>query len=164
MSTDLIDADGFRSNVAMVVVNSASEVLWMRRADHIGNSQFPQGGVHRGESETDAMYRELEEEVGLRPTDVRLLQKSKGWLHYRLPDAYRASSGARFVGQKQRWFLLHLLSEESAIDLNRSMHPEFDAWRWVTYWHPVAAIIEFKRDVYRRALAEFAPLLTTGDY
>ena len=36
-------------------------------------------------------------------------------------------------------------------------HPEFDGWRWVSYWYPVRQVVSFKRDVYRRVMKEFAP-------
>jgi putative (di)nucleoside polyphosphate hydrolase len=50
--------------------------------------------------------------------------------------------------------LLSLESEDSKVELEKSGQPEFDDWRWVSYWYPVNQVIEFKRDVYRKALNE----------
>jgi len=136
--------------------NAEGRLFWARRAGQDA-WQFPQGGIARSESPHAAMYRELEEETGLRPADVELLGQTSGWLRYRLPARYlRRRSNPACIGQKQRWFALRLASDERRIDLAHTRHPEFDDWCWVDYWHPPGAVIFFKRDVYRRALRELA--------
>lgn len=153
--TDDIDKDGFRSNVGIVICNRQGRLLWAKR---VGQNawQFPQGGINANESPTQAMYRELREEVGLTEGDVELMTQTQGWLRYRLPQRYlRKGSHSRCIGQKQKWFLLRLTGDESRIQFNHGEKPEFDDWRWVNYWYPVGQVIEFKRGVYRRALKEF---------
>ena len=105
----VLDSDGFRSNVGIIICNPYGKLLWTKR---IGQNawQFPQGGIQPG----------------------RLC-----------------------IGQKQKWFLLSLDSDENRIKLSRSAQPEFDDWRWVNYWEPVRRVVQFKREVYRRALTEF---------
>ncbi|MGB2361058.1 MAG: NUDIX domain-containing protein, partial [Luminiphilus sp.] len=76
----MIDRDGFRPNVGIVVCNDDDQVLWGRRINGRDSWQFPQGGMNRDESPDAAMYRELEEEVGLRPESVELLGRTQGWL------------------------------------------------------------------------------------
>ncbi|MDA8622376.1 RNA pyrophosphohydrolase, partial [Psychrosphaera sp.] len=106
------------------------------------------------------MYRELEEEVGLKPDDVEILAVSKNWLRYRLPKRLiRRESMPICIGQKQKWFLLRLRCKESDVDLLKSNHPEFDDWRWVSYWYPIRNVVSFKRDVYRRVMKEFAHIV-----
>jgi putative (di)nucleoside polyphosphate hydrolase len=151
---DLIDRDGFRANVGIVLMTDAARVFLARRAGGRG-WQFPQGGMRRGEGAEEALFRELREEIGLRPRDVKLLAQTRRWLHYRLPARYvRADAAVRCIGQKQRWFLLQLTAEESAIHFDSTDQPEFDRWRWVDYWQPVREVIYFKRSVYTRALHE----------
>lgn len=153
----VIDREGFRPNVGIVICNADDQVLWGRRINGRDSWQFPQGGVHRGESPEEAMYRELEEEVGLRPEAVELLGRTQGWLHYRLPKRFiRKTESPVCIGQKQIWFLLRLTAPESAIKLDAHEDPEFDDWRWVTYWFPVSAVVDFKQAVYRQALAQLA--------
>jgi putative (di)nucleoside polyphosphate hydrolase len=119
--------------------------------------QFPQGGIKRHESPEAAMYRELEEEVGLAPADVEVLGATKGWLRYRLPKRYiRYHQQPLCIGQKQIWFLLRLATDENRLRLDTAQQPEFDAWRWVDYWDPLGFVVPFKRNVYERALHEFA--------
>ncbi|MCI5107254.1 MAG: RNA pyrophosphohydrolase [Pseudomonadales bacterium] len=152
----MIDSEGYRPNVGIVICNTQGELLWAKR---IGQKawQFPQGGIKVNESLEDALYRELDEEVGLGPDDVRVLHKTSDWLHYRLPENYiRYHRDPLCIGQKQKWFLLSLESDDSKVELSKSGVPEFDDWRWVNYWYPVEQVIEFKRDVYRRALEEMA--------
>ncbi|GLP97206.1 RNA pyrophosphohydrolase [Paraferrimonas sedimenticola] len=152
----MIDSDGFRANVGIVICNQHGQVMWARR--HGQHSwQFPQGGVDSGETAEQTMYRELYEEVGLRPHDVKILASTRSWLRYRLPRRMiRQDTNPVCIGQKQKWFLLRLVSDESAISFDATGHPEFDDWRWVSYWYPVRQVVSFKRDVYRKVMKEFA--------
>jgi putative (di)nucleoside polyphosphate hydrolase len=156
----VIDRDGFRPNVGIVLANDSGRVLWARRVGGRDAWQFPQGGIHEGESPEDAMYRELWEEVGLQPDMVEVVTCTRGWLRYRLPRRMlRNNTTPSFVGQKQKWFLLRMLGEDTHVRFDTSEKPEFDYWRWVSYWYPLGQVVSFKRDVYRRALAELAPRL-----
>jgi putative (di)nucleoside polyphosphate hydrolase len=154
----MIDPDGFRPNVGIVLMRDDARVFWARRVHHDG-WQFPQGGMNTDETPEEAMYRELREETGLLPSHVRLLGSTPGWLRYRLPKRYvRRNSRPTCLGQKQVWFLLHLAVGESAFDLNAADKPEFDTWRWVDFWYPADHVVAFKRSVYRRALSHLAPM------
>ena len=85
---------------------------------------------------------------------------TRGWLRYRLPKRFiRRGQDPVCIGQKQKWYLLRLVADESAIRLDRNAKPEFDHWQWVSYWYPLGQVVYFKRDVYRRALRELAPTL-----
>lgn len=154
----MIDTDGFRPNVGIILVNGNGNVLWARRVGGQDAWQFPQGGIKGHETPEQALYRELQEEVGLCERHVKVLAVTDGWLRYRLPQRLVRQKEPLCVGQKQKWYLLQLCSEDSAIQLNASGPPEFDAWRWVSYWHPLAQVVAFKREVYRRALKELAPV------
>ncbi len=156
----MIDFDGYRPNVGIVICNKHGQVLWAKRFGQ-NSWQFPQGGINEGENIETAMYRELYEEVGLSKKDVRLLWASKYWLKYKLPKRLvrNEGSGPICIGQKQRWFLLQLIGDESLINLKTTKNPEFDGWRWVSFWYPVRQVVSFKRDVYRKAMKEFAQVL-----
>jgi len=160
----VIDVDGFRPNVGIVICNRLGQVLWARRIRQ-NSWQFPQGGVDNGETPEDAMYRELYEELGLSRSDVKLMGVTKFWLKYRLPKRLiRWNEEPVCVGQKQKWYLLSLNKEHSEhIEFNRQGHPEFDDWRWVSYWYPVRQVVSFKRDVYRQVLTYFAHIALFGD-
>ena len=115
----MIDKDGFRANVGIMVVNDHGQLLWARRVGGKDAWQFPQGGINRGESPRDALYRELEEEIGLTADAVEVLASTRGWLRYRLPKRYvRKGQKPLCIGQKQKWFLLRLTSDEAAIKLD----------------------------------------------
>jgi putative (di)nucleoside polyphosphate hydrolase len=152
----LIDSEGFRLNVGIVLMNEERKLLWARRFGSQNAWQFPQGGIQENETPVDAMYRELQEELGLMPESVELVAESQRWLGYRLPKAFRRyHSKPLCIGQKQKWFLLRLIDAEEKIKLDHSDSPEFDCWRWVDYWYPESHIIQFKRAVYRSVLKEF---------
>lgn len=154
----MIDAEGYRSNVGIVICNEHGQVFWARRYGQ-NSWQFPQGGIDDGESPEQAMYRELYEEVGLKPEQVELIYTSRNWFRYKLPKRLvRKGAKPVCIGQKQKWFLLRLTCAESDVDVLQSGHPEFDGWRWVSYWYPVRQVVSFKRDVYRRVMKEFAPV------
>ena len=154
VSSAIVDQQGYRLNVGLVIVNRKGQLWWGRRVGTEEAWQFPQGGLQPQETLQDALYRELVEELGLPADAVACLGKTKRWLRYRLPTSFR-SSDAHYVGQKQRWFLLRLLADETAISLNQTDHPEFDQWCWVDYWYPLQHVIAFKRSVYRAVLTEF---------
>ncbi len=149
----------YRENVAIVLCNDHAQVLWARRIGHDG-WQFPQGGVDRHESTLEAVYREMEEELGLKPKHVELLGSTKNWLTYDIPERYvRVQNRRKLKGQKQKWFMFKFVGEESDFCLDCSTHPEFDDWKWVNYWTPADRVISFKRDVYRKALRELEPFI-----
>ncbi len=151
---DFIDEQGFRANVGIILTDDHGRVLIAGRKGRSG-WQFPQGGVHESESVESAMYRELREEIGLSPDDVKLLGATRNWLRYRLPEKYvRRERNPVCIGQKQRWFLLNLLADPDNLRFDVTDRPEFDRCRWVDYWRPVKEVIYFKRRVYVRALAE----------
>lgn len=155
----MIDFDGYRPNVGIVICNRKGQVLWAKRYGQ-NSWQFPQGGINDNESAEQAMYRELYEEVGLQPKDVKVLYASKHWLRYKLPKRLlRYDSKPMCIGQKQRWFLLQLVGDEKNINMNTTKSPEFDGWRWVSFWYPVRQVVSFKRDVYRKVMKEFAFVL-----
>lgn len=158
---DRIDENGFRANVGIILMNEASQVLIAGRRGRTG-WQFPQGGVQRRESAEQAMYRELREEVGLAPGDVTIAGVTREWIRYRLPKKYvRHEREPLCIGQKQRWFLLSLVTDPGRLRFDATDEPEFDRCRWVDYWTPVEEVIYFKRKVYIRALKELACLAFT---
>jgi len=152
----MLDSDGFRPNVGIVLLNQKSRVFWGKRI-RSHSWQFPQGGIDPGETPEQAMYRELYEEIGLHPEHVQMLARTRDWLRYEVPQRYvRREARGIYKGQKQIWFLLQLLGQDWNINLRATDHPEFDAWRWNDYRVPLDVVIEFKRDVYEMALAELA--------
>ena len=157
--TSVVDTDGFRPNVGIIIANDQGQLLWARRIGSQDSWQFPQGGIQSHESSEEALYRELYEEVGLQSSDVAILGVTRGWLRYRLPKRLlRHNSSPLCVGQKQKWFLLHLQADDDRICLHNHDAAEFDQWRWVSYWYPLSKVITFKREVYRKALKELSPL------
>ncbi len=142
--------------MGIILANDQGRLLWARR---LGQDawQFPQGGIGEGESAEQALYRELEEEIGLMPDAVNVIACTHGWLRYRLPRRYiRKGQHPVCIGQKQKWFLLHMLADDAAVKVDGTARPEFDHWRWVSYWYPLTQVISFKREVYRSALKELA--------
>jgi putative (di)nucleoside polyphosphate hydrolase len=157
----MIDPDGFRPNVAIVIMKDDRQVFWARRTRNDG-WQFPQGGMNSDETPEEAMYRELQEETGLLPNHVEVVGATPGWLRYRLPKRFRRHNCKPLcIGQKQVWFLLRLLADESKFSLDVSDTPEFRDYRWVDFWYPVENVISFKRRVYHRALTLLEPMIDT---
>lgn len=153
----MVDEEGFRPNVGIILADDEGKLLWARRLGSQDAWQFPQGGIKNNEAPELALYREMDEEIGLKPEDVEILGVTRGWLRYRLPKRLIRDQEPRCIGQKQKWFLLRLLSDKSLIQLDKCGTPEFDGFAWVSYWYPMSQVVSFKRDVYRRALKELVP-------
>jgi putative (di)nucleoside polyphosphate hydrolase len=155
----MLDREGYRPNVGIIIANAKNEVFWGKRVqEHAW--QFPQGGIKHGETPEQAMYRELQEEVGLLPPHVRILGRTRSWLRYEVPQHWvRREWRSSYRGQKQIWFLLRMVGRDCDVRLRATQKPEFDAWRWSEYWVPLESVIEFKRQVYQLALTELAPFL-----
>ena len=155
----MLDREGYRPNVGIILCNTKNEVFWGKRIrEH--SWQFPQGGIKRGETPEQAMFRELHEEVGLHPEHVRILGRTKGWLRYEVPTHWiKREWRGSYKGQKQIWFLLRLVGRDNDICLRATNKPEFDAWRWNEYWVPLDSGIEVKRTVYEQALNELVRFL-----
>ena len=152
----MIDKDGYRPNVGIVVINNSNQVLFAKRKNQ-SMWQFPQGGIDNNEDDIEACYRELDEEVGLKKADVTILAKTPKWLRYNLPDIHKSKDN--FIGQKQVWFLLKINCNDNNIKLDKHFDIEFDDWEWVDYWKPIAEVINFKRAVYEDMLKSFAPVV-----
>ena len=151
--------EGYRPNVAMVVLNSKNKVLICRRTN-TKTWQFPQGGVDNNENLEKAMYRELLEEGGLRKDDVQYIGESEDTIIYDIPKTIRSKVlGGKFKGQEQKWFLLRIKNDDHEIRLDYEAFPEFDTFEWVSFWQPIDRIVDFKREAYRKALSELRFLI-----
>ncbi len=155
----LIDVKGFRSNIGIILANKEDQVLWGKRVGKREAWQFPQGGMHEGETPEQTLFRELNEEIGLSKSDVSIVGRTRHWLRYRIPKHMIRKTEPVCIGQKQLWFLLRLETDESRINLEKTVKPEFAHWQWVSYWYPIREVVAFKKDVYRRALNELAPYI-----
>ena len=138
-----------------MLLNRQGEVFVGRRIDMptLPAWQMPQGGIDRGETPAKAALRELKEEIG---TDrAEILDESRAWLKYELPAELACKVfGGRYCGQKQKWFAMRFIGEDSDIDLDTA-HPEFDRWQWVAPYRLPELIVPFKRQLYLDILAEF---------
>lgn len=156
--SNMLDAEGYRYNIGIVLLNKNNQVFWGRRIG--GNSwQFPQGGIVEGEDNDNAMLRELNEELGLLPTHVEIIAKTKDWLYYDVPGNYKRLKTS-YRGQKQIWYLLKFIGQDYQINLRAHAEQEFDAWRWVNYWEPIKEVVKFKETVYNKALNELSQYIT----
>lgn len=152
-------AKQYRSNVAIIVIKQG-KVLLLERIGKQGNWQFPQGGIDAGEDPEAAMWRELIEETGIDKKHCEIRGRTSDYIYYDLPKKYLSRTKLKqFKGQKQIWFLVELLADDSVMDLNNSTDakPEFQSWQWSSYWSGIHQAIDFKREVYRQAMVEMLP-------
>ncbi|MCD6039425.1 MAG: rppH [Gammaproteobacteria bacterium] len=155
----MIDEEGFRQGVGIILVNAKRQIFLAKRIGRMA-WQFPQGGMKEEETPEQAMFRELNEEIGLQAEDVKVLCVTRRWLRYRLPkQLIRHYSKPICIGQKQKWFLLQLVNKDTQINLAATDNPEFDSWAWVSYWYPLTQVVSFKKRVYTLAMKEFARIV-----
>lgn len=153
----------YRPCVGIMLANRNGLVFVGRRIDRPNSEpdawQMPQGGVDPGEDQAAAAIRELGEETGIDPAHVDIIARSAEEHLYDLPEELIGKLwGGKYRGQSQRWFLLRFKGEDSHIDIE-THQPEFDAWQWVDAKQLVNLIVPFKKALYQKIVAEFAPLL-----
>jgi putative (di)nucleoside polyphosphate hydrolase len=150
----------YRRGVGMMVLNAAGEVLMCQRADASAGWQMSQGGIEEGEQPEAAALRELKEEIGTNA--VEILAQTKDWLQYDLPETSRSKSwGGRYVGQRQKWFLMRFLGHDAEI-MRAPETPEFRAWKWMPVEQIPAVVVAFKQPMYRAIVAEFRSRIGTS--
>ena len=155
----MLDENGYRYNVGIVIINDKQQVFWAKRTGKAA-WQFPQGGIKRGELIEQAMYRELKEETGIENSDVKILGRTKNWLYYDVPRNLIKKENRNFYkGQRQIWYLVRFDGQDKNIFFPYSQSSEFDAWKWVDFSAPPNMVIDFKKDVYSSALLELAPII-----
>jgi len=152
------EESNYRLNVGLIIVNNYGKVLICKRKNS-NQWQFPQGGIDKGESPIEAAKREIFEEVGIKPSKIKVLGKIKDWVKYEIPKELAKKSFKKkgIVGQKQKWFIFKIKSE-ACISFVNDPDNEFDDFAWVSYWRPIALIVSFKKEVYRNVLAELLPI------
>ena len=152
------EESNYRLNVGLIIVNNYGKVLICKRKNS-NQWQFPQGGIDKGESPIVAAKREIFEEVGIKPSKIKVLGKIKDWVKYEIPKELAKKSFKKkgIVGQKQKWFIFKIKSE-ACISFVNDPDNEFDDFAWVSYWRPIALIVSFKKEVYRNVLAELLPI------
>ena len=152
------EESNYRLNVGLIIVNNYGKVLICKRKNS-NQWQFPQGGIDEGESPIEAAKREIFEEVGIKPSKIKVLGKIKDWVKYEIPKELAKKSFKKkgIVGQKQKWFIFKIKTE-ACISFVNDPDNEFDDFAWVSYWRPIALIVSFKKEVYRNVLAELLPI------
>lgn len=160
MTPDTIARLPYRPCVGVMLVNLRGHVFVGQRRDNDAPAwQMPQGGIDQGETPRDAALRELWEETGVPGDLVSVEAETAGWIRYDLPaDIVPRIWKGRYRGQEQKWFLLRFLGNDAQIDI-ATPQPEFTEWRWLPPAELPGTIVPFKRAVYERVLAEFAPRL-----
>lgn len=160
MTPEQIAALPYRPCVGVVLMNGDGFVFVGQRMDQNTDAwQMPQGGVDEDEDPYEAALRELWEETGVTADLVEMVAETEGWLPYDLPhDLVPRIWKGRYRGQEQKWYLFRFTGRDDQIDI-KTDHPEFSRWKWQDPGRLVAEIVPFKRDVYERVVAAFAPHL-----
>ena len=142
-----------RIGVGMIVLNNQNQIFVGKRKDNPNDKwQMPQGGVEKGESFINAMKRELFEETSIR--NIKIVKEVDRIYEYELPDNLVGIIWkGKYRGQKQKWFIIKFLGDDSEINLN-TKHPEFIDWKWIEPKLLPEVIVNFKKDLYLNLLKE----------
>ncbi|ESW16222.1 hypothetical protein PHAVU_007G138600 [Phaseolus vulgaris] len=153
--------EGYRRNVGICLMNSHKKIFAASRLDIPNAWQMPQGGIDEGEDPRNAAIRELREETGVNSAEV--ITEVPYWLTYDFPPKVREKLniqwGSDWKGQAQKWFLLKFTGQDQEINLlgDGTEKAEFGEWSWVSPEQIVDLSVDFKKPVYKKVLAEFAP-------
>ena len=147
-----------RSGVGVILLNKKNEVFVAKRIDNPKKFwQMPQGGINKDEDYLTAAYRELEEETSIK--NVKLIKELDGFTNYELPPHLLGIIWkGKYKGQKQKWFLMKFLGNDSDINL-KTKHPEFLEWKWVKLEKITDTVVNFKLHVYNKVKEKVKKLL-----
>ena len=147
----------YRPCVGLMLINADGQVFVGRRIDQtVEGWQMPQGGIDKGETPEQAVMREMKEEVGT--DNAEILRAHPDWLNYDLPPhLIGVALHGKYRGQTQKWFALRYRGKDT--DINLLTHEtEFATWRWAGMDELLSLVVPFKRDTYRKVVAEFKDL------
>ncbi len=152
------DQGKYRLGVGIMLINNDNKVFVGQRVQESSETwQMPQGGIDEGEGPDEAVMRELNEEVG--SVNIEIVAESRGWYSYDIPkELIPMWWDGKFVGQKQKWFLMRFLGNDKEININTEI-PEFINWKWVNIGELPNIIVPFKRKLYQSLIAEFKPVM-----
>ncbi len=152
----------YRPCAGFMLVNKEGLVFVGQRLEKRahGKWQMPQGGIDPGEDPETAALRELEEETGVTPEMVEVIAPSREMMRYDLPpDLLGKVWKGKYRGQEQCWYLGRFLGTDTDINLNAHEPAEFGEYRWVKPQELPDLIVPFKREIYEKLVAEFAPMI-----
>ena len=153
--------DQYRRCVGMMILNNENKILVGKRLDHpSGHWQMPQGGIDDNENPNEAVWREMQEEIGT--NNASIIKESTQWINYKIPleTLQTLPWGHKYVGQTQKWFLFRFNGADNEINVVTEK-PEFSEWRWSNHNLLIENIVPFKRNTYKKILEEFKDLLIT---
>ena len=147
-----------RSGVGIIVLNNENKVFVAKRIDNPKNYwQMPQGGINKGEDFYTAALRELKEETSI--ISVKLVKEIEGSFTYILPDHLIGIIWkGRFKGQKQKWFVMKFIGDETEINI-KTRYPEFLDWKWIDLEDLTKIAVPFKLEVYKKITPEIKKIL-----
>ena len=146
-----------RIGVGIILLNHENNILVGKRIDNPKNFwQMPQGGVKKNENFLQAAKRELEEEMGVKSTE--LIKELDGWLEYNLPKNLLGKIwNGKYRGQKQKWFIIKFLGKNNEINV-KTKKPEFLNWKWIKSSELPKIAVSFKVDMYKKLQEELNSL------
>lgn len=148
------NAQNYRSNVGIMIVNRDRKILAGDAFHYPGEWMMPQGGINPSETTREALQRELVEETGLEMEQVRFIREHDAWLQY-LFRKPQYKDDIFYIGQRQKWFLLEYNGPPP--DAEKVKEREFSCFDWVDAEWLVEQIPAFKKEVYRAIVTAFRP-------
>lgn len=150
----------YRPNVGIMLLNEQNRVFMGYRNPEKGTNDFPwqmpQGGIDKGEEVVVAAQRELFEETGIQ--NVEILGQTEEPFCYDFPpwsDSYQVT----YQGQAQYWVLMRYKGDDVKADFEKRRDKEFSDFKWEEIDFVLRQIVPFKKEVYEKMLAYFAPMI-----
>lgn len=147
-----------RIGVGIVLLNHENKIFVGKRIDSPKYYwQMPQGGVNENEDYLQAAKRELEEETGIKTTQV--IKELNEWLVYDLPKNLLGKIWkGKYRGQKQKWFIMRFIGDEKEINV-KTKNAEFKEWKWIAVDQLTNVAVDFKLQIYKKISEELNMLI-----
>lgn len=121
----------YRKGVSALIVNSNKEILLVNLISFEDRFfAIPGGGVEKGETLEDAVYREIQEELGITKDSLLYAGTCKESLIFMFRVPKTNADGSTYIGSERNFFGFRFIGSNDDIKLQES---EVRAYKWVQF-------------------------------